>query len=107
MAECLAWAALLVLAGAALLIVNRLGFLGLGLLGLLTWFVCTMMALNEDVPTWGEHVFRARMTQRARGASRDGPARDSARFVPDVVFYRRCGMGLAAAGAAGFVWQVW
>ena len=91
----LAGAVLVALAALAVLAVNRLGFAGLVALGLLALLVCTMATLNEDVPTWGEHVFRARMERRGSPAG------------PDLGFYRWCGVVLTATGVAGFVWQNW
>ena len=94
-ANWLAGLVLVALAALAVLAVNWLGFAGLVVLGLLALLVCTMATLNEDVPTWSEHVFRARMERRGSAAG------------PDMGFYRWCGVVLTAVGVAGFVWQNW
>ena len=96
----LAWVVLLGLAVLAVLIANRLGFPGLLLLGVLTWLICSQAALNQDAPTWGAHVFRARML-RGKG---HGDAEDAG--LP-FRFYARCGMAVAAIGGAGSAWQYW
>ena len=93
-AELAAWAVLVGLAVLAVLFVNRLGFAGLAVLGLLTLVVCTQVALDQDVPTWGEHVFRERLAPGARRTA-----------GPDLRFFRRCGLFLTVVGVAGFVWQ--
>lgn len=103
----LAWVVLLGLVGLAALVVGRLGFLGLLLLGLLTWLVCTLATLNEAVPTWGTEVFRSRMPGPGSPEQRAAAhAEHDAALLP-VRFYRRCGIALAAAGAAGLAWQYW
>ena len=88
-----AWGVLIALGAGAVLFVNRLGFVGLAVLGLLTLLVCSRVAMDDDMPSWGEHVFRERMGRpKAPG--------------PDLRFFQLCGAGLATVGALGFAWQV-
>ena len=103
----LAWAVVFGLVGLAALAVNRLGFLGLLLLGLMTWLVCTLAALDEATPTWGVEVFRSRMSVPASPEQRAAARAEHDAVLAPVRFYRRCGIALAAAGAAGLTWQYW
>ena len=96
-ANAIAWLAIFALAAAAVVAVRAYGFAGLAVLGAATWLVCVLAELDEDAPTWGTHVFRARMEAP--------PTR------PDLVspfrFYGRCGMLLFAVGALGLAAQLW
>jgi hypothetical protein len=104
-ANALAWAALLVLAGVAILIADRLGFAGLFILGMLTWVICVQMELNDGTPTASIAVFRARMTPE-RSPERRAAARAERQVrLSPLRFYRWCGVALTAIGAVGFVWQ--
>lgn len=103
----LAWAVVLGLIGFAALAVNRLGFFGLLLLGLMTWLVCTLVALNEAVPTWGTEVFRSRMSGLESPEGRAAVRAEHDATIAPLRFYRRCGIALAMAGAAGLAWQYW
>ena len=91
----------------ALAIANRLGFVGLLLLGALTWFVCTMADLDNAAPTWGADVFRASMSRALSPEHRAAAEAEHQAFVSPLRFYGRCGMALAALGAAGIAWEVW
>lgn len=51
LANALAWSVVAALIAAAVLVVNRLGFVGLMLLGGATWLVCLRAELDQDVPT--------------------------------------------------------
>ncbi len=88
-----AWGVLLGVAGLALLFVDRLGFAGLAVVGLLTLVVCTRMTLDADVPTWGEHVFRERLAPGARRG-----------VMPDLRLFKWGGVLLTVVGVAGFFW---
>jgi hypothetical protein len=106
-ANALAWAVLLVLAGVAILIADWLGFAGLFILGLLTWVICTQVELSDDTPTAGVAVFRARMAQERSPEQRAAAQAERQVRLSPVPFYRWCGIGLTAIGAVGFVWQRW
>jgi hypothetical protein len=102
-----AWGLCGVLVAAAIAIANRLGFLGLLLLGGFVWFVCVRAEMNDEAPTWSTQVFRSRMDAKATPEQR--AALDAARhaFVSPLRFYGRCGMVLAAIGASGLLWEMW
>ena len=58
-ANALAWAAVLGLAGVAIRIADWLGFAGLFSLGMLTGVIRTEVELDDDTPTSSIAVFRA------------------------------------------------
>jgi len=89
------------------LVANRLGFVGLLILGGATALVCTMAELNEDSPTWGAHVFRARTEGGGSPERRAQLDAERQAFMSPRRFYRRCGFALAVIGAIGVAWQAW
>ena len=106
-ANAVAWAVVMLLAGVAVLVADLLGFVGLMLLGGLTWLLCLRAAMNQDVPTWEVEVFRARMDGRRSPEQDAATAAEYQAFMSPLRFYGRCGMVLAGIGLAGFVWQRW
>ncbi len=105
-ANAAAWAVVALLIAAAIVVVNRLGFIGLLLLGGATWLVCVRVELDEDAATWGTEVFKARMA-RPPPEQHAAMLAERHRLVAPLRFYRRCGMVLVAAGIVGFVAQRW
>ena len=106
-ANAAAWGVIVLLIGAAMLMTNRLGFMGLLLLGSATWLICTMAELDQDAPTWGTEVFKARLGARRSPEQYAAMLEERQAFVSPLHFHRRCGVILAAVGGAGFVWQQW
>jgi hypothetical protein len=106
-ANTIAWAAVLVLAGVALLVADVLGFAGLFILGLLTWVICTHVELEDDTPTTSVAVFRARMSFERSPERRAAALADRQVRLSPLRFYRWCGIVLTVIGVAGFVWQRW
>lgn len=106
-ANLIAWGVLFALIYAAILIANRLGFVGLLLLGGGIWLVCTLAELDHDAPTWSVGVFRARMSSAASQEQRPAIRAERLAFVSPLKFYGRCGAALALMGAAGCAWQIW
>lgn len=103
----LAWAVVLVLAAFAILVAYLLGFVGLLILGLLTWLICTDLDLGDATPASSVAVFRALMeSSRAPEQRAAEQAERRARLSP-LPFYRWCGIVLTVIGAAGFLWQHW
>ncbi len=103
----LAWVVVFCLIGVAAVVANVLGFFGLMILGVLMWLICTLANLNQDAPTWGVEVFRARMSGHGSPEQRAAMLEERQAFVSPLRFYRWCGIGLALMGAAGFAWQQW
>ncbi|HYZ24176.1 MAG TPA: hypothetical protein VE690_18655 [Rhodopila sp.] len=106
-ANAIAWAVVAVLAAFAILIASLFGFAGLMLLGVMTWLVCTRAELDQDTPTWGVQVFKAKFDSPASPEQRAAMTEERHAFVSPLRFYSRCGIFLAAIGAAGFIWQQW
>lgn len=104
-ANALALLALLGLALAALLAVARLGPLGLVILGLLALFICSQVDLDDDAPTWGPAVFRARMARPVSPEQRAAIKAERQAALSPLRFYRICGIVLVVAGAVGFAWE--
>jgi hypothetical protein len=103
----IAWAAVLLLAVLAILIADVLGFVGLFILGLLTWAICTHLVLDDDTPTASAAVFRARLSPERSPEHRAAALADRQVRLSPLRFYRWCGIALTAVGAVGFVWQRW
>ena len=100
-----AWAVFAVIFALAVVMADVLGFLGLFILGVITWMVC-VRAGQEDDPYW--------LTARPRTENRrSAPEEQASRMahwqttLEPVRFFARCGMALTAIGAAGFAWQYW
>lgn len=106
-ANALAWAAVLGLAGIAIRIADWLGFAGLFSLGMLTWVIRTEVELDDDTPTSGIAIFRARMAQERSPERRAAALAERQVRLSPLRFYRRCGIALTAIGAAGVAWQRW
>ena len=84
-----------------------LGPFGLILLGLMTLFVCTQFSLDEEAPSWGAEVFRARMNRSASPEERAALIERRRANREPLRFYRWYGAVLVAAGVLGFAWQQW
>ncbi len=95
-------------AGSALWLVARLGFLGLGLIGVAVWFICTRLELekqgavgHEFTPDLFALQFRARegmsRAERASLRAEEALLSQGARLV------RFIGIGLTAIGLGGFL----
>jgi hypothetical protein len=105
-ANAAAWAVLLGLICIAFVLVIIWGPFVLILLGLLTLFVCTSVDLQQDAPTWGTEVFRARTQAPGSPEQRAAAREEKAQALAPLRFCRWCGVTLIVAGLAGFVWQL-
>lgn len=106
-ANLLAWGVFAGLIAAALAVVDRLGFVGLAVLGLLTWLICLRAAMAEATPTWSAETLRAAMQQSVRPEERAALDAERRATLLPLRFYARCGMALTAIGVAGVAWEVW
>ena len=102
-----AWAVVGLLIVGALLVANRLGFVGLILLGGATGLVCNAAKLNQDAPTWGTEVFKARMQGPRSSEQQAAMMEERQGFLSPLKFYGRCGMALTVIGLLGAAWQIW
>lgn len=107
LANATAWLAIAALIGVAAVVADRFGFLGLLLLGALTWLVCIRAALDNEVPTGGIEVLTAALARPRSPEDRASLEAERGATLSPFRFYGRCGAFLAVVGAAGFAWQVW
>ena len=92
----------------AFMTVAYAGFFGIGVIGLLMWFICTIVDLEMDgaVGSGMSPDFLARQVKAKVGLS---PAERAARFGEKLVaaqsarFFKYLGAALALTGMAGFV----
>ena len=93
----------------AFVLVASFTFFGLGLIGLLLWFVCTRMELEKDAAVgsgWApgliETQFAARqgMSEEQRAAWRE----EQTLAMQSMRFFRHLGIALTLIGGAGFAW---
>ncbi|WP_458097579.1 hypothetical protein [Roseomonas sp. WA12] len=106
-ANALAWMVLGGLFCAAVVMVTVLGFFGLLVLGAGTVLVCTLAELNQDAPTWGVDVFKARSGDGGSPEQRAAMLADRQTFLSPVHFCRNCGGVLFALGVVGVSCQAW
>ena len=96
---------LLIVAG--LWLADRLGFVGLFLLGGMTCLVCDRAELDRNNPTWGTKVFKAQMDRRHSPEQRAATMEEDRVFLSPLRFYRWCGVFLMLVGLVGFAVQHW
>ncbi|WP_158742361.1 hypothetical protein [Acidisphaera sp. L21] len=92
-----AWGVFALLFALAIVMADVLGFLGLVILGGATAMICTRAALAESRSGGTPHRPEDRAALFAEREANLAPLR----------FFGRCGLALAAIGAAGFAWQYW
>jgi hypothetical protein len=74
----------------------------------MTALVCVRAETDQDIPTWGVEVFKARMNgDSAIPEQRAAMLNERRAFVSPLRFYRWCGLFLMAVGTAIFMWQQW
>jgi hypothetical protein len=85
------------------------GFAGIGVMGLVIWFVCIRMELEKDAAVssgWAPELIVHQ--QKARdGMSEDermSRRHEQSLAMQSVRFFRHLGMGLTVIGAAGFLY---
>jgi hypothetical protein len=101
----LGWA---VAAGLALLLVSRLGFFGLGLIGVGTWFVCTRLELEKEGAvghelTPGLFAMQIRARQGMSRSERAALRAEETLLSQVARVVRHAGIALAAIGLGGFL----
>ena len=110
-ANAVAWLVFAGIFAVAVVMADVLGFLGLFIIGAITWMVCARVG-QDDNPDWRpwqafghavphDTAWPASPEQRAARRAEWQLALDPIRF------FARCGMALTAIGAAGFAWQYW
>lgn len=106
-ANAAAWAVIFGLIGVAIVMADVLGFIGLLILGAVTWLVCVRAEMDQDAPTWGTEVFKARMKGGSSPEQRAAMLEEQHAFTSPLRLYRRSGMFLTFVGLFGFIWQQW
>ena len=93
----------------AFVLVSSFSFFGIGLIGLLLWFVCVRMDLEKDAAIgsgWTpgliqtQYEARQKMSDEQRAAYRH----EQSLALQSLRFFKHLGMALALIGAAGFAW---
>ena len=93
----------------AFIFVVWFGFGGIGLIGLMLWFICVRMELEKDsVISTGratelivlQHEARQRLSDNERMSLRH----EQSLALQSVRFFKHLGMGLTLIGAAGFLY---
>jgi hypothetical protein len=104
----IAVAGLLAMVVIAMAFVARVGFLGIGIIGLLAWFICTRIELEKDAavgsaftPDLFARQIRAQaaMTRSEKAAQRQ----EQTTLLQALRFFKRLGIALAAIGFGMFV----
>jgi hypothetical protein len=91
----LGWLALALLFGIAVVMVDVLGFVGLIILGAATAMICTRAAIAESRTG----------SPPSRPEERAALSAEQEASLAPLRFFSRCGLAVAAIGAAGFAWQ--
>ncbi len=87
----------------AFAIVTLVGFFGIGLIGLLFWFICTRIELQSDgdVSLFAVETKARQDMSRAERASR---RHERSLAVQSARFFRNVGIGLTLIGFGGFLY---
>lgn len=85
------------------------GFAGIGLIGLLLWFICVRMELEKDAAVgsgWTPHLIGSQHEARERmsGDERASWRHQQSLGLQSVRFFKHLGMALTLIGGAGFLW---
>lgn len=88
--------------------VAYVGLIGVGVVGLMMWFICTLVELDTDAGVGGElsaGFLAQQMAARAGRSSEERAASFGERLlaVQSVHFFRNLGALLAAIGVGGFL----
>ncbi len=93
----------------AFVLVASFTFFGIGLIGLLVWFICTRIELEYDAAvgsgwTWQLIASQQEARQKMSRAERAGLRAERTVAMQSIRFFRHLGMALTGIGAAGFLW---
>jgi hypothetical protein len=93
----------------AFILVASFSFFGIGLIGLLLWFICTQMELEKDGAVgsgWASSLIasqyeaRQKMSPEQRADYRE----ELKLYVQSTCFFRHLGMALTLIGVTGFLY---
>ena len=92
----------------AFVLVASFGFFAIGLIGLLLWFICVRIELEQDAVSsgWTPHLIVSQHQARERmsGDERASLRHEQSVALQSVRFFRHLGIGLTLIGAAGFLY---
>lgn len=89
-------------------LVARVGFIGVGIVGALIWFVCVRIELNSDAPidiVRSPDLFARMVRERQSRSSADKAALrlEKSTLARSLPFFRHLGMGLTFVGFGVFL----
>jgi hypothetical protein len=87
----------------AFAIVSLVGFFGIGLIGLLFWFICTQIELEWDGGA-GLFVAQTQAKQNMSRAERASQRHEQSLAIKTTRFFRNVGIGLTLIGFGGFLY---
>jgi hypothetical protein len=92
----------------AMALVARVGFLGVGIIGVLTWFICVRLELEKDaavgnVMTTGLYAQQMRAREGMTRADKAAERHDQRVLLQSLRFFKRLGIGLTVIGLGMFV----
>ena len=92
----------------AMAVVARVGFLGVGIIGVLTWFICVRLELEKDaavghVLTTGLYAQQMRARESMTRAEKAADRQEQTALLQSVRFFKRFGIGLTVIGFGMFV----
>lgn len=95
-------------AALVLLLVSRLSFFGVGLIGVATWFICTRIELEKEGAVGHEltpDLFAVQIkAQQEMSRSERAALRDEQTLITQSArFFKHLGIGLTIIGLGGFV----
>jgi hypothetical protein len=93
----------------AFVAVVHTGFFGIGVIGLVFWFVCTRIELEKDAPVGGAFDTSLMASQVKAQSERSRAERAAAReanslAVQSARFFKHIGIGLVLIGFGGFAY---
>jgi hypothetical protein len=103
----IALVALFLMIALAMALVARVGFLGVGIIGVLTWFVCVRLELEKDaavgnVMTTGLYAQQMRARDAMTRAEKAADRQEQTALFQSVRFFKRLGIGLTVIGFGMF-----
>jgi hypothetical protein len=102
-----ALAGLFLMIAIAMAFVARIGFLGVGIIGVLTWFICVRLELEKDaavgnVMTTGLYAQQMRAREAMTRAEKAADREEQTALLQSVRFFKRLGIGLTVIGLGMF-----
>jgi hypothetical protein len=102
-----ALAGLFMMIAIAMAFVARVGFLGVGVIGVLTWFICVRLELEKhaavgNVMTTGLYAQQMRARDAMTRAEKAADRQEQTTLLRSLRFFKRLGIGLTVIGFGMF-----